>query len=135
MILCRVASMIHLRENAAMIHLFRKDRTTGLYSKEYFCQKAEKILQENPGRTYDIICSDIENFKLLNDAFGMQTGNRVLQIIAEVYGVHAKNRQGICSRFYADQFVCMQEHQESYTDEFFEKLTAEVEKNAASATL
>ena len=110
-ILCRVASMIHLRENAAMIHLFRKDRTTGLYSKEYFCQKAEKILQENPDRIYDIICSDAENFKLLNDSFGMQTGNRVLRIIAEICDAHAKERHGICSRFYADQFVCMQEHQ------------------------
>lgn len=134
-ILCRVASMIHLRENAAMIHLFRKDRTTGLYSKEYFCQKAKRILRENPGRTYDIICSDAENFKLLNDSFGMQTGNRVLQTIAEICGAHAKERHGICSRFYADQFVCMQEHQESYTNEFFEKLTTEVREKCGISNI
>ena len=42
-ILRRVASIIHLRENATMLNLFQKDRTTGLLSKEYFCQQAEKI--------------------------------------------------------------------------------------------
>lgn len=78
-ILRRVASIIHLRENATMLNLFQKDRTTGLLSKEYFCQQAEKILRSNPDKTYDIICSDVENFKLINDAFGMQGGNKVLK--------------------------------------------------------
>ena len=33
----RVANLIHLRENAAMINQLRYDRLTGVYSKEYFC--------------------------------------------------------------------------------------------------
>ena len=35
-ILHRVASLIKLRENAAMINQFQYDRLTGLYSKEFF---------------------------------------------------------------------------------------------------
>ncbi len=35
-ILHRVASIIHLRETAAMINQFQYDRLTGLYSREYF---------------------------------------------------------------------------------------------------
>ena len=35
----RVASLIRLRETAAMANQFRYDRLTGLYSKEFFYQK------------------------------------------------------------------------------------------------
>ena len=134
-ILRRVASIIHLRENATMLNLFQKDRTTGLLSKEYFCQQAEKILRSNPDKTYDIICSDVENFKLINDAFGMQGGNKVLKTMGGICQKSTDTLGGICSRFHADQFVSMIEHTEGYSDELYEALTAETEgKNAASAT-
>ena len=38
-ILHRVASLIKLRETAAMVNQFRYDRLTGLYTKEFFYQK------------------------------------------------------------------------------------------------
>ena len=40
-ILHRAASIIKLRETAAMVNQFRCDRLTGLYSKEYFYQKVQ----------------------------------------------------------------------------------------------
>ncbi len=40
-ILHRVASLINLRETAAMINQFQYDRLTGLYSKEFFYQRVQ----------------------------------------------------------------------------------------------
>lgn len=68
-ILHRVASIIHLCETAAMINLIQYDRLTSLYSKEFFYQRVREVLTLNPDKDYDIICSDIDNFKLINDIF------------------------------------------------------------------
>lgn len=47
-ILHRVASIINLRETAAMINLFKYDQLTGLYSKTFFFERVKEILRQNP---------------------------------------------------------------------------------------
>ena len=107
-ILHRVASIINLRETAAMVNLFRYDKLTGLYSKEFFFQQVRRRLQENPDKEYCIVCSNIENFKLYNDAFGAAAGDRMLKAIADIMR-EAIGVSGICGRFAADRFLCLQE--------------------------
>lgn len=114
-ILHRVASIINLRENAAMVNQFQYDRLTGLYSKEFFYQKVRERLQEDPEREYSIVCSNIENFKLFNDAFGVLAGDQLLQEIADM----ARGRMGetgICGRFGADRFLFLQERDKERLD-------------------
>lgn len=117
-ILHRVASIINLRETAAMVNLLQYDRLTGLYSKEFFYQRAKEELLHHPDVPYDIVCSDIENFKLINDVFGMPAGDRLLRGIAEIYNDLVGDR-GICGRLNADQFACLLQHREYYTDDMF----------------
>ena len=117
-ILHRVANIINLRETAAMINLMQYDRLTGLYSKEFFYQRAKEILARHPEKQYDIICSDIENFKLVNDIFGVPTGDRVLCGIADIYTSLSEGR-GICGRLNSDKFACLLEHCVEYTDDMF----------------
>ena len=72
------------------------DNLTGVYNKEYFFVKASQLLMDNPQEQYVIVCSDISNFKLVNDIFGMEEGNNLLvrignslkeqTIEGEVYG-------------------------------------------------
>lgn len=117
-ILHRMASIIHLRETAAMINLIQYDRLTGLFSKEFFYERVKQLLMEYPDRKYDIICSDIDNFKLINDIFGISAGDKLLCSIADMYK-NMVGENGICGRFHADQFVCLVEHRDDYTDTFF----------------
>lgn len=124
-ILHRVASIIHLRETAAMINQFKFDRLTGLYSKEYFYQRVKEILAAHPEKQYDIICSDIENFKLVNDIFGIPAGDSLLCGMAELY----KNQvgdYGISGRFNADQFACLLERRWEYTNDMFTEAGARI---------
>lgn len=130
-ILHRIASIIHLRETAAMINLFQYDRLTRLYSKTFFCQKVKEILQQNPDKKYDIICSDIENFKLINDVFGMQAGDRLLCRVANLYTGLVGDR-GISGRINADQFVCLLERPSGYTDDMFIRAGEQVETLSSS---
>lgn len=124
-ILHRVASIIKLRETAAIVNLLQYDRLTGLYSKTFFYQRAKELLIQNPNKEYDIICSDVENFKLTNDVFGVPTGDLLLCGIADLYATSV-GEHGICSRFDADQFVCLLERRFVYTNEPFIQASAQI---------
>jgi len=117
-ILHRVAGIIKLRETAAMINLMQYDRLTGLYSKEFFYQRTKELLRQHPDREYDLVCSDVENFKLINDVFGIPAGDMLLQSVAEAYRSKVEDR-GICSRFEADRFICLLERHYQYSDDLF----------------
>ena len=54
-ILHRVANLIKLRENAAMVNQLQYDPLTGLYTKEFFYQKVRERLLEEPEEEYCIV--------------------------------------------------------------------------------
>ena len=125
-ILHRVASIINLRETAAMVNLFQYDRLTGLYSKEFFYQKVRERLQENPSREYTIVCSNVENFKLYNDTFGVAAGDRLLRSIAHLLQTRI-GEGGFCGRYSADRFLCLQEREQERLDRerFFDEANSD----------
>ena len=114
-ILHRVASIIKLRETAAMINQFQYDRLTGLYSKEFFYQKVKEQLQKDPAQEYTIVCTNIENFKLYNDNFGVAAGDSFLQKMARLLR-EKSGEDAICGRFGADRFLCLQKREQEQKD-------------------
>lgn len=120
-ILHRVASLIKLRETAAMVNLYQYDRLTGLYTTEYFYQQARNILTGNPDKTYDIACCNIEKFKLLNDVFGIPAGDALIRALAQIIS-ESVDKRGIACRLWADQFACMVERRSKYSNEDFERI-------------
>lgn len=130
-ILHRVASIIKLRETAAMVNQFQFDHLTGLYSKEFFYQKAKEILKQHPEKEYDVICSNIENFKLFNDAFGVKSGDTILQELAKLL-LDVVGDAGICGRQGADRFLCLRERRAEYTADIYLDITDQI-NNLANA--
>ena len=112
-ILHRAASLIKLRETAAMVNQFKYDRLTGLYSWEYFCQKVRAELAQHPERQYGLICANVEKFKLFKDAYGVQASNQLLKEIADAFRPLFSDG-GICCRYRADRFIGLQERNEAY---------------------
>ena len=115
----RIASLITLRETAAMANEYRFDRTTGLYTKAYFYQQAKELLEQHPEREYDIICSNVENFKLYNDTFGVAKGDELLVGIAALSKEHMA-RYGIYGRLGADRFMYLCERHRDFQEQGFE---------------
>lgn len=114
-ILHRIESIINLRETAAMVNQLRYDRLTGIYTKEYFYQKVQDRLQENPDKDYCIVCSNIDNFKLFNDVYGVEAGDELLKEIAALTRKMI-GKSGVCGRFSADRFICLQESEQEKAD-------------------
>lgn len=60
------------------------DQLTGLYNKEYFYDVVENMLRENNDEEYNIIVTDVKNFKIVNDVFGVSKGDELLIKIADI---------------------------------------------------
>ena len=80
------------------------DKLTNLYNREGFYEKVQEILKAAPNEKYLMICSDIDNFKLINDLFGRSTGNNFLIKIAETIKKYAEPEQ-IFARLESDRFA------------------------------
>lgn len=86
----------------------RHDSLTGAYNKEYFCDAARKLLDDNPDREYFILLSDVRNFKMINELFGRETGDRVLIRISELLAEHARP-EAVYARYTDDRFAVIAE--------------------------
>ena len=54
------------------------DSLTKLYNKAYFCEKAEQYIKRHPTEELLILCTDIKDFKMINDFISSDTGDKVL---------------------------------------------------------
>lgn len=58
------------------------DALTGLLTRDAFYSETEKILKSDPNSQYYMICTNIKNFKLVNDLFGSEKGDEFLKEFA-----------------------------------------------------
>ena len=65
------------------MYLASHDSLTGLYNKEHFYARAKAYIDSNDKRRLLVICTDIKDFKMINDFFGTATGDLVLQAFGE----------------------------------------------------
>ncbi len=105
-VLHRAANIISLRETSALVNQMEHDRLTGLHSQAFFYQRVRQTLRQNPQGPYDLLCSNVKNFKFINEVFGLAVGDQILRLIAR------ELRDGLpgehfCGRLQADIFACM----------------------------
>lgn len=124
----RVSSMIRLRENANLLQQVKNDLLTGIYTREFFCQKVRNIINEHPNSKFDIICCDIVNFKLVNERYGRKLGDDLLQAIANDLRNQLTSDLRACGRISSNTFALLTEHREDYSNEKFIEATARVLK-------
>lgn len=100
-------------------YLATHDTLTGLYNKSHFALKSAEILKSHPDEEWLLISSNIKDFKLINDLFGMEKGNEVLKMEAGL--LKERCRDGIVyGRIGGDKFaICMPKarlQEEYFTD-------------------
>lgn len=85
------------------------DELTGQYSHKKFCVEAQKWLYNNPNPKA-LIAFDLDNFKLINIAFGHRAGDMVLREVTAILKKHLRSR-GIFARKYGDLFAIMVQYE------------------------
>ena len=121
----RIFNTIYLRETSSFANSVQNDALTGVYGKEYFYLQATEILQNNPQKQYDLICFDVERFKLINDIYGTQMGDALLKKVGAML-LEIMENDIICGRIGADEFVCLLPHREDYSNETFASYIAKI---------
>lgn len=83
LIINKINNLAKLKYSMAMLDNIKIDPLTGLYSKQFFFQKVEETLELNPDKSYRMICTDIENFRLVNETQGVELGDKTLAYVAQ----------------------------------------------------
>ena len=58
------------------------DSLTGVFNKHVFYETIHKILNQYPKEVFQIITVDIERFRLINDCYGTEQGDAILQYLS-----------------------------------------------------
>ena len=107
-------------------HLANHDALTDLYNQAYLYRRTSEIVAENPDVSYIVGGMDVKDFKLVNDIFSKEFGDRVLCAIGDrmrevakitpsaVYGRLSSDKFGFIVR--ADEFNA--EHMEAHMRNF-----------------
>lgn len=108
----RIDNILAMHNSQRIKVLTEYDTLTGLYTKDMFCRKTKAFLAREQEQEYDIICLDIERFKVVNDLFGTEEGDKLLHYLGENLYVKIKEMGGICGRLNADNFAICMPHRE-----------------------
>lgn len=79
----RIQSIIRLRSASSMLNRLERDKLTGLYSKEFFFEGVKAELAAHLDDAYDIVVSDVENFRRVIDRYGEERCDAFLATLAE----------------------------------------------------
>lgn len=108
------------------------DTLTNIPNVNRFYVDAGRMIQEDETKNYAIISFDIDKFKLINDLFGMSTGDDVLRHIAHVLKEKAPESSLYC-RVHSDMFlICVSYSRRGDLIRFVEKLRKAIYKNEFS---
>lgn len=80
------------------------EELTGIYSKEAFYRQTHEMLTSRTDEEFLLIRCDIEKFKLVNELFGIKTGDRMLQAAAHSVARNV-GKLGTYGRFGSDNFI------------------------------
>lgn len=97
------------------------DALTGIYNRETFYSKAQKLIQLNPDVDFAILRMDIERFKVINDLFGEKVGDKLLKYIANIYS-NVNLPLCVSGRLHSDNFVVLFKYTEETCKHFIESL-------------
>lgn len=94
------------------------DKLTGLLNKEQFYEETARAIRGDRGRQYCLVCSNIKDFKLVNELFGIEKGDEIIKMQAGLIKDTSESDY-ICGRIQSDRFaICMPK--ESFKNEIMQ---------------
>ena len=101
---CLLCGINVQRGFASFLYNLHYDRLTNLYNKKAFCRNAAEILEKYPDLEFEIMRFNIARFKVINDLFGEETGDKLLRYVAQFMS-SIQLTPCVYGRLYADNFL------------------------------
>ena len=81
------------------------DQATGVYNMQAFIGRAQKLLDDNPHDSFNLIISDIKNFQLITATYGEAKAQALLRDVAQL--TKECYTDGVVARYGVDQIVSL----------------------------
>ena len=96
------------RERQRLLELATKDHLTGLYNRHFMGEVAKRRFAEayHNQLPLSVLVIDVDHFKLINDQYGHQAGDKVLKRMAEALRQQFNNDDYV-ARFGGEEFVVL----------------------------
>lgn len=101
----RVSRIIELSEGRQLISTAEHDLLTGLYTRNFFIEYANRLFKYHPEMHFDAVVMNIEQFHTVNAMNGRDFGDMVLKEIGSAITDFLRETDGIACRFEADSFA------------------------------
>lgn len=96
------------KANIKIEKLINFDPLTGIYNRRYFNEHVEVEFgrAKRYGLSFSIAMCDLDYFKVINDTYGHEGGDKILVFFANLLK-EAMRKEDICVRFGGDEFVIL----------------------------
>lgn len=98
------------------------DMLTGLLNRNAFEEEAEKVLADAK-EPYYMVCSNVKDFKLVNELYGADVGDRLLIAQAKMITA-ALDEKTVVARIFADKFCILMPKERFHEKEVYEQIEA-----------
>lgn len=107
-----VYSLLRIKRiNRKLKEMAERDSLTMCYSRHYLNSTVVDVISGDwldKSKKYSLAIIDVDNFKIVNDTFGHEAGDRVLCSVAEIIRRHISTGRGdLAIRFGGDEFVIL----------------------------
>lgn len=106
-------------------HQMSHDKLTGLPNRYFMSEYIEGIQKTEGLKDYWIAIADIDDFKIINDTYGHNCGDYVLETLANIFS----GRNILCCRWGGEEFIFISQIKENPDEayNFLEELRKEIE--------
>jgi diguanylate cyclase (GGDEF)-like protein len=111
--LLRLQAQMHSAEvtqlNQLLVTLSRQDPLTGLANRRYFNERLDAAWQQalREASSLSVAIIDVDHFKALNDSFGHDVGDRVLERLARALECNTRHGFDLAARLGGEEFAML----------------------------
>ncbi len=95
------------QEQRMKLYKSRRDALTGIYNEQYFLEKCRERIDEHPEIDFLMVATNVKDFKLINDIYGHDAGDEILQKSARVILDNVADPITVYGRIGSDKFGVM----------------------------
>lgn len=102
-------------------YLANYDSLTGIYNRDNFFETADEKIRNYPDAKWLMICWNIKGLKIINDLFGVENGDKILQFQAQYLRKNIKN-PNVYGHIVDDKFAILIQKKDFQSTLFYEKM-------------
>lgn len=123
--------LLNNQHKSAIQRLSQLSDKAGIYNKQAFILKTREFLEKNPGESFIFMRFDLDRFKVFNDLFGFEKGDKVLASIGE-WLITLQGSRLTYGHIHADHFILCGKKSEVNPEKFLRLITEHLQHNFPS---